>query len=485
MNDAAPPRGCGRRLLRAALVAGAALLLALLLGYAWLTDPIDDSPILGTPLAQETEERLAAALTARPPPTQGRLRVGWASAPITPPLGAATYGYGARRGRGVELIADQVHAKAIAVAAGDGPPVVFLTADICLWVSSLSERVANALADRLPRERLYFNATHDHSGPGGYADGPAAGWIMGAPDPALRTLIADGAVAAVRGALDDLAPGAYRELSVEVPELVRNRIRGEVPIDEELLLVEWTQDDGDRCAQVVYAAHATAIGPDALVCSGDYPGALCRALEAAGYDQAAFFAGPTGQAGPGRPTGNLAKEAIPHPGVSRAYHLGKALAERVLELSRSSPAPPRRELTLEALRVPVTLPRYRWRQLGRQIDGDVAATLIGTPRGVAAIHGVRLNETVWLGHSFEFSAVLTRKLKARRRSQGGRLVVTSFNGDHNLYVIPPEDFGHGYEAGMTLYGPGLAPYLERLSELADDGLREPRSAAGERGTEGG
>ena len=63
-------------------------------------------------LAREAETALsqAAAETQARALDVGALRVGWASAPITPPVGTPTYGYGARRGQGVETSADDVFA---------------------------------------------------------------------------------------------------------------------------------------------------------------------------------------------------------------------------------------------------------------------------------------------------------------------------------------------------------------------------------------
>ena len=96
----------GRFMLRASAVLAALLLI----GFFAATESIDRSPILGTLVAEETDRRIEAearALAARPV-EKGALRVGWASAVITPPLGTATLGYGNRLGRGITKVEDDV-----------------------------------------------------------------------------------------------------------------------------------------------------------------------------------------------------------------------------------------------------------------------------------------------------------------------------------------------------------------------------------------
>ncbi len=101
----------------------------------------------------------------------------------------------------------------------------------------------------------------------------------------------------------------------------------------------------------LYVAHATAIGHRPLICSGDYPGALCRKLLESGYDGAMFFASETGQAGPA-----YRGETVYSPDVNRAWTMGEALAERVVSLAQDRDAPFRSETTLAVFRSEVALP---------------------------------------------------------------------------------------------------------------------------------
>jgi hypothetical protein len=459
-----------RRALRflAALAFALAALGAFALFFA--TEPLDRAPILGTPVAIETDrllEKAARALRARPP-EHGLLRVGWASAPITPPIGTPTLGYGARLGRGIRAVADELFVRALAISAGGGPPLVFLSADLCLWTGELSRPIAERLAAELPRERLYFGATHTHNGPSGFVRGALVELVMGRFDEKVRARIVEAAAGAARRAIADLAPGAYRELSFRVPEFVTNRMRPGEPLDDELYLAEWRKESGRTLALVVYPAHATAIDHTLLVASADWPGALSRELVRGGYDAAMFLAGPTGEAGPA-----LDGAPVYAPSTELAYRLGARLAERVGALSAASREPFHETATLSVLRSEVKLPPFRVPALaGRALRPAVAAWALGEPEPRAFVHAVALGGTVFIGHSFEFGAVIARRLKERLAQGGARLVVTSFNGEHCMYAIPDDYFDDGrYESGATFFGPHLGSYLEKVTERTFEAIK--------------
>ncbi|HVY61562.1 MAG TPA: neutral/alkaline non-lysosomal ceramidase N-terminal domain-containing protein [Planctomycetota bacterium] len=461
-------RRIGRWALRGFLV----LAILLVVAFFAATEPIDRSPILGTPVAARTDANIAAeakALEGRPV-ERGALKVGWASAVITPPLGTATLGYGARLGKGIEKVEDDLMAHALAVSAGDGPPVVFLSADICLWLRGLSAQVVSGVADVLPRDRLYFGATHTHCGPSGFVNGWLFQLMMGGPNPEAVRRIVDGSVKAIREAIASREPGQWRDHATSVPELIENRMRQGEAVDDELVVFEFQKlASGKKFALVNYCAHATAIAHDYVCGSGDWPGRMVRDLKAKGFDDAAFFAAGTGQAGPA-----LDGRAAYAASTADAYEVGDRMAARVAALATGAadvkPEPWVADAALSLFRCEVALPPYNGKRFGRRLRPDTIAWLFGDPSPRAFVQAVRLGETVFIGHSFEFSSVIERELKARLRAKGGpRLVVTSFNGDHNLYVIPDKSWDEGvYESGMTLYGPGLGSYLDHVTEEVYD-----------------
>ena len=170
-----PRRSLPRRILRFGAFAALILIGLLAVVFFLITDATMDAPILGTPQARATEGRLEEAMKATLPTrmTAEPLRVGWASESMTPPVGTPTFGYGARRGRGTERIADELMVHALALSVGDQPPCLILSADICLWPTSLSQRITRGLAAIIPRKMLYFGATENPNVRGRHAGAKA------------------------------------------------------------------------------------------------------------------------------------------------------------------------------------------------------------------------------------------------------------------------------------------------------------------------
>jgi hypothetical protein len=457
-----------RRVARWGVIGVVLLALLAALGFALSTHPLDRSPILGTDLARETEAHLAAALTRleEAPREDGAFEAGWAARDITPPVGTPTYGYGGRLAKGTVRIADEIFCRALALRAGDGPPLVFLTADLCLWPRELSGEIARRLADALPRERIYFGATHTHNGPGPIMGGAAIEALFGERDAEVCGRITTGAVEAAREALAALAPATLREVRAKHPAHVYNRSRPDEAIDRELVVLELARPSGDRCALVSYPAHATAIAQDGeVVCSGDYPGALCRELLARGWDGAMFLAAGTGQAGPA-----LDGREAWFEGTEQAYAIGRGLADAVETLTTGPLPRPAHTGSIAVARAEVALPPWRLKLAGRMAAPALTSWLTGRePR--AHVHAVRLGGSVWVGHAFEFSAAISLALKRRARARGYALQTPSFNGEHNFYVVPDGTYDDEvYESGMTAFGPGLGSYLARITEQLADAM---------------
>ncbi|MBI4548322.1 MAG: neutral/alkaline non-lysosomal ceramidase N-terminal domain-containing protein [Ignavibacteriae bacterium] len=448
----------------------------LFVGFFALTSSFDGDSILSIETAEQTEQFLAhaAAVFNSTLIEEGFIDIGWSSASITPPTGKPLYGYSSRLRRGAREIKDSVYVRALAIRVGNNVPLIFLTADICLWTREISDRIASNVSGTLPRQRIYFGATHTHSGPGGYAIGAIDALIMGGRDESLIDRLVDQSCRAILEAIANLQPGSYREHSIPAPEFIYNRERLSDSIDNELSLVEFKTFNEQRCALVFYGAHPTVLNGQ-LVCSGDYPGALSRALKTQGYDEALFLAGDVAQAGPA-----IGGIKVSSDSVEVAWRFGEEIAKKLITFTDSCAIPFTNRTTLAIFLSPIKLPPFHYRIAGRLLRPMVIKScLFEPPEPRAFVHAVKLGETVYMGHSFEFSSVIGRELKQHARRKDGHLIITSFNGCHNFYMVPDRDFNLStYETRTSLFGPYLGSHLERISEQVFDLMHTPSEFRG-------
>lgn len=106
---------------------------------------------------------LLAGCGAVPPrPEPPKLRAGVARECITPNRNVPLGGYGARQGRPMTGVHDDVWVRALYLEC-DGRRLLWLTSDLCLIVREIREAVRQALA--LRPEELLVCASHSHSAP--------------------------------------------------------------------------------------------------------------------------------------------------------------------------------------------------------------------------------------------------------------------------------------------------------------------------------
>lgn len=440
----------------ALVVTGSGALSALLFFFV-LTQPLRHSFAPATARDSVTERNPIVEKQRAAPRSFGRgaLLVGWAEASITPDLGVPTYGYSSRWGGGITRIADSVYVRAVAVQAEGGVPLVFLTADICTWVRPISERITEALEPVISPERIYFMATHTHSGPGGYARGRIDGWIMGGNDARQNDLLVDRTVLTVHSALDDLERGSYREFVISLPQFIQNRIVPDNPVDSDLVHLEFRKERGDLGAITFFGAHATTVNSRSTICSGDYPSALTRALLRNGYSFAMFAASSTAQSGP-----LFEGERASAEETSTAQRYGEGISQEILSLISGSTVPFVDSINASGLLVTAELPEYQYRVLGRVLNPRITRWLFGES-GSALLQGIRLGNTIYLGMPFEVSGVMTQEIKNHDLNNGGTIVMTGFNRDDFLYIMPEEYYYLDlYEPSLSLFGPQFGRHLE-------------------------
>ncbi len=442
-----------------AITIGSVALLFLLF-FASTSSP-DESAILGSAVAEDTEQTLnkAARQFLDGKSDSGQFMAGWAHSNITPPIGAPTYGYSSRLGRGITGVADSVFVRALALSTTGGTPVVFLTADICTWVPGVFDTISAMLRRVIPGIFLYPGVTHTHNGPGGYANGLIDRLTMGGEDRELREVLITSSVNAATRAAAGLTPARYRALATEVPNLIMNRTGRPEPVDDGILLLEIRKSSGETSALVIFGAHATTLNSDALVCSGDYPGTLTRTLMRGGYSDVMFFSGATGQAGPA-----LDGKTVSSVDIKAGIDYGELLAHHLNLLSNESAAPFVGDALIAKFAAPVSLPDYQYRLPHRILRHSVVGWLYGSDKPTADVRCVRIGKTLIMGHSFEFSGVIAKEIREEVNQADKSLWITGFNGRNYLYVVPDHYYEERmYETSMSLFGPTLGTYLRRIT----------------------
>lgn len=248
------------------------------------------------------------------------MRVGAAIVDITPPLGLAMAGFGARTlpaaGTHDPITARAVVVDDTALAVAD---VIGLSAETCARVRTRC---------CLPAERVVLAALHSHGGP---ASMP--GRAGGGTDPAYMARLEDGLVAAIDQAAANARPARLLAGFGADPDVARNRRHADGPLDRSVPVLRFDGDDGRTIAVVVgYACHPVVLGADNLLWTADYPGFVRQALEAAYPDAVALFAtGACGDVNTGHSArASMTVAAQAERTFARAEQLGTRIAAAAL-----------------------------------------------------------------------------------------------------------------------------------------------------------
>jgi hypothetical protein len=202
------------------------------------------------------------------------LRAGAAKGEITPPVGYAMWGYGARHDQPCEGVLDPLHARALVLAVG---PQRIAVVSLDLGRAPTRQSTA-AIRDKVKGAgiaHVFLVASHTHHGPVLELDD----W----PDPKnsyvrrLEQKLADLILEANKA----LVPARLGVASKEVP-FNRNRHskRDDRPVDREFLVLRVEDVEGKPIAHAVnFAAHPTMTSMQVRKFSADYPGALAALVE--------------------------------------------------------------------------------------------------------------------------------------------------------------------------------------------------------------
>jgi hypothetical protein len=204
------------------------------------------------------------------------LEAGTSALALPVEVGQPMMGYGARVAPAAALH-DPLHARGLYLRGRSDCLIVSL--DVCLIAPAQADLVRAELERRtgVAAQRILVACIHTHAGP----DTGIAALAAGQPAPAHVAALFDTAVRAGEAAVKSAAPARLAHARAEARIGANRRVSGG-PFDPEALVV---RIDGARGAPLAvlysYGCHPTALGPENLAWSADWPWAAGRAIEAA------------------------------------------------------------------------------------------------------------------------------------------------------------------------------------------------------------
>lgn len=380
---------------------------------------------------------LAAALMLLAVPARaGELRAGVARVEITPPVGTPLGGYQARLGKPSTGKHDPIYAKALVLDDGE-TRLGIVTTDLVGTNPRMVQRVAELSG--LPPERLLVSASHTHSGPGAYGEGPFAAIVLGAFRQPVFDSMAEGMARAVKQAVENLQPAALAIGESRLPKFMRNRRKSRIKDPALWLLRVDTRAGKPLAALVNLTAHGTVLDEKNMEFSGDWMAFTQAYLEAQVPGLTALYTnGAEGDISPNIPDNSSHFEG------ARLH--GEMGGKAALELYRTlSPKP---EARLAVKTAPLALPR------------TTGAKLLGAGE-TTRLQCLAINEALLIAVPGEPITQLGLLLKAHARRQGYAYpVVIGLANDHLGYLLTRSEMKKGgYEAGMSFFGEGFGEDL--------------------------
>lgn len=260
------------------------------------------------------------------------MKIGAARVEITPSLGEPMDGFEVRTG-GATGIHDPLWARVLVAEGPNGEQAVLLVADLLQVDPGLQTVVADGVqrATGIGRDRLQLIGTHTHSGP----------WVR--PGSQVERSIGARMTEAVERAWSQRREAVAAVGVGTVNGIGANRRPRGGPVDDRVTVARFDDTRGEPIATLVnYGCHPTTLGPDNTLYSADYPGVLCRELEAAFGGLVLFTTGPQGDVNPGgySPEESMVGIVAPWRTYESADRYGRLLADSAVAVHATlRPAP--------------------------------------------------------------------------------------------------------------------------------------------------
>jgi neutral ceramidase len=218
------------------------------------------------------------------------LQAGAAVVEITPGVGIAMAGYGARQGVAAG-IHDPLYARVLVLDDGQAA-LVLAVCDLVGVPAALTRQARDLIAREcgIPAANVCIAATHTHSGP----------LLRGSESEALIAVTARKICGAVQMARRQLRPIVLKATKTSLDTIAQNRRHPDGPIATEatVLLAAPRGPSAPVATLVNYACHATVLEHDNLLYSADFPGAAVRLIERVVGGTGIYMQGAAGDINP-------------------------------------------------------------------------------------------------------------------------------------------------------------------------------------------
>lgn len=256
-----------------------------------------------------------------------QLKAGVEKIDITPPIGGSMAGYSARGEKASKGIHDRLYAEVLVLDDGN-KKLAIVTVDLIGILRENTKNIKALVRDHTDIDHLIIAASHTHSGP--------ANWSQD-----IERKIAEAIVQAnhnlkparIGAGVGEVHEGHNRRIIRTDGSLImfwRNRDRIPTkPVDYQLGVICIEGSNGPIATLVNFTCHPVVAGPENLLFSADYPGAMKRILEAEIGGQVMYLAGASGDINP------FWDKTPPDEGAfEQIEKMGRAIADEVLQVSR-------------------------------------------------------------------------------------------------------------------------------------------------------
>lgn len=427
--------------------------------------PSDNRHYANSRYARATMERLENITSTW---SQGPFVAGVGVVDITPPLGEPMAGYSARCPMESDGIADRIFAKALTLSNGQ-KTVTILTADILLIPPEIRQAVLLRLA--LPPEDVYFTATHNHAGPGGFTPQRSYQIIFGDYQQCIFERMAEALARAVRESRRSMEPVSVftsrGRLGNDAGAFICNRLDKTSPGYDSFFVTMCYRAGTEKLLAVLVnaSAHPTCLSRSYHKISADYPGVVQRQIEKQ-YDCVCLFAAGA--------VGSMAPSKLWNRGQEQRDRVGQCLASHVKDTIETAKRDQRTEISPQILVTGLV-----------EVDLPTPQFVLGTPslslsplllrllhKRRTFVHILKIDKAVFLGMPCDYSGELASVLETRCRDVFP--IITSFNGDYIGYLTPHARYTKAsYETrDMNFFGPWAGEYFNDLATRATQKLQE-------------